>query len=230
VAANAGFRFAELWLDARYLADWRTVAELAREYPLQYALHFPNHGTLDDHALENVVALYRRLGCTVMVIHEPMFRHYHRRILDRASSIRLAVENHHLPLSKFEQWALENTWLTLDVEHFWKLTLKDAPFDALMGHLQTLLPRIATKLVHVHLPGYLPGYAEHRPIYCAREMVFPTLSLLAEQDFDGFVVSEVNPDFQNPLELQMDMLLFRRWSECEGGHRGQYVQPRRTAV
>jgi hypothetical protein len=84
VAASAGFRFAELWLDARCLADWRAVAELAREYPLQYALHFP--------------------------------------------------------------------------------------------------------------------------------------------------VSEVNPEFQNPLELQMDMLLFRRWWECEGGHRGECVQPRRAAV
>jgi hypothetical protein len=77
--------------------------------------------------------------------------------------------------------------------------------------VRTFLDRFAGKLRHVHLPGYWPGLAEHRPMYCAREMVFSVLSLLAEVGFEGLVVSEVNPEFQNAAELRMDVLLFGVW-------------------
>jgi hypothetical protein len=63
------------------------------------------------------------------------------------------------------------------------------------------------------MPGYWPGLEEHRPMYCARDMVFPVLSLLAEVDFEGLVVSEVSPEYQNAHELRMDVLLFDAWRE-----------------
>lgn len=212
-AAQAGFGFAEFWLDCSYLADWQTIVRIAGEFPLQYALHFPNRGDLDDGALDQAVALYQVLGCATMVIHQPMFRRYHERLLDRDPALRLAVENHHLDIGQLDRWIGEYQWLTLDVEHFWKFTLEDASLATFLGHLQELLNRIAGKLAHIHLPGYLPGYAEHRPMYCAREMVLPVLSILAAQRFEGFVVSEVDLEFQNPTELRMDTLLFDRWRE-----------------
>jgi hypothetical protein len=50
-------------------------------------------------------------------------------------------------------------------------------------------------------------------MYCAREMIFPALSLLAEARFEGLVVSEVNLEYQNFEELHMDVLLFDVWRE-----------------
>ena len=50
-------------------------------------------------------------------------------------------------------------------------------------------------------------------MYCAREMIFPVLSLLAEAHFDGLVVSEANPEYQNYPELRMDVLLFDAWRQ-----------------
>jgi len=212
-AGEAGYRFAEFWLDDRLLANWPAITNLASEFPLAYALHFPNRGDLEEAALRNAVELYRALGCSAMVIHSPMLRRYQEQLLSHNAAVRLAVENHRLDANEFQQWAEENQWLTLDVEHFWKFTLENAPLQEMLTRLGEFLHRFGYKLIHVHLPGYLPGYAEHRPMYCARDMVLPVLSLLAEHAFGGFIVSEVELEFQNPYDLRMDVLLFERWQE-----------------
>ena len=36
-------------------------------------------------------------------------------------------------------------------------------------------------------------------------------ALFEEFRFEGLIVSEVNPEFQGPHELRMDMLLFEAW-------------------
>lgn len=212
-AQTAGFRHAEFWLDAALLSRWQEVAEMAQKYPLGYGLHFPNRGDLDDDTLEAATRLYRDLSCTAIVIHTPMFRRYAERLLKHDSTLRLGVENHRLDPQEFERWAVENTWLTLDVEHLWHFTLDDAPLDDLLRSVEGFLKRFGDKLIHVHLPGYVPGYAAHRPMYCSREMVLPVWSLLADCDFDGLIVSEVHAQYQNVQELQMDVLLFERWRE-----------------
>lgn len=212
-ARAAGFSYAEFWLDASWLKQWQAVVRLAQHYPLGYALHFPNRGDLSDNMLRQAIELYRQLNCSAMVIHAPMLRRYGRGLLEYDSMLRLGVENHRLDLAEFERWAVENTWLTLDVEHLWKFTLADSTVDALLGVVNDFLSRFRDKLVHVHLPGYAPGRDEHRPMYCSREMVLPVLSLLADYQFDGLIVSEVNPQFQNVQELRMDVLLFERWQE-----------------
>src|SRR5260370_806641 len=71
-AYRAGFRHAELWLDAAVLARWKDVARLAGDYPNGYALHFPTWLDLAPEALEQTVALYRGLNCRCLVIHQPM--------------------------------------------------------------------------------------------------------------------------------------------------------------
>jgi sugar phosphate isomerase/epimerase len=217
-AKAAGFRYAEFWLDAGWLNQWQAVARLAQQYPIGYALHFPNRGDLGDASLHEATQLYRALNCSAMVIHEPMLRRYGQGLLELDSTLRLGVENHRLNLAEFERWAVENTWLTLDVEHLWKYTLGDLPVAALVGAVNDFLSRFRDKLVHVHLPGYSPGRDEHQPMYCSREMVLPVLSLFADYQFEGLIVSEVNAQFQNVHELRMDMLLYERWLElrqCE---------------
>src|SRR4029079_3124628 len=110
--------------------------------------------------------------------------HLHR--LD--PSLRLGVENHKLTPSALAHWAQRHDGLTLDVEHVWKFTFPGAPLETLLGELRTFLARHGHKLRHVHLPGFLPGWPEHRPMYCARDLVFPVLTLLNDIGFEGLTV------------------------------------------
>jgi hypothetical protein len=210
-AHRAGFRCAELWLDAAVLARWREVLALAGDYPFAYALHFPNRLAEPAPALEQTVELYRGLASSCLVIHQPMLDRHGAALRNLEPDLRLAVENHKLTPEGFAAWAENSPGLALDVEHLWKLTLRDGPLPALLDEVRRLLRRCGDKLRHVHLPGYLPGYAEHRPMYCARDMAWPVLALLQEVHFEGLIVSETLPEHQNPEELRMDVLLFDAW-------------------
>lgn len=165
-AYRAGFRHAELWLDAAFLADQPTVLRLARYYPNGYALHFPNRGELTPDLLSHTVALYRALRCHSLVIHQPMFDRHHEALLQREPALRLAVENHKLTPQAFTDWAERNPGLALDVEHLWRFTLGHAPLGELLAQVSSFLERFGSKLHHVHLTGYWPGLGEHRPLYC----------------------------------------------------------------
>jgi hypothetical protein len=103
--------------------------------------------------------------------------------------------------------------LTLDVEHLWLFTHPGSSLEHLLARLGDFLSRWGKKLLHVHLPGYWPGCATHRPMYCARDLVFPVLSQLAEHLFQGLIVSEVLTEYQNLAELTMDVLLFEAWRQ-----------------
>lgn len=212
-AWRAGFRYAEFWLDENLLDDWQVVAEMAADYPLDYVLHFPNRKKLEPQHLDCCVRLYEALNCRAMVIHRPMFDQFGAGLLERKPDIILAVENHRLDPAAFDAWANENEYLTLDVEHVWMFTLPDAALSEILEYVERFLDRFADKLRHVHMPGYVPGYDEHRPMYCSRDMVFGVMSLLEKIGFGGFVVSEVNSEYQNELDLRMDRLLFDRWRE-----------------
>lgn len=212
-AYRAGYRHAELYLDAVVLARAAEAIRLARHYPIDYVPHFPNRGDLGGEALRATVELYRALACRCLVIHRPMFERFGTELLALAPEMCLAVENHKLTPAHLTEWAERSPGLTLDVEHFWKFTHHDAPLALMLERLSGFLGRFAAKIRHVHMPGYWPGLAEHRPMYCAREMVFPVLALLAEAGFDGLVVSEVDLEYQNANDLRMDALLFDRWRE-----------------
>jgi sugar phosphate isomerase/epimerase len=203
-AYSAGFRYAELWLGPAILAEWQTVLELVRSYPNGYVLHFPNSLDLSLEMLEPIVALYRQLGCRCMVIHQPSYDKFREALLRLDPGLRLAVENHILSPDELVDWAEQNSGLTLDVEHLWKYTLRDTSLEKFREEVRVLFGRYGDKLLHIHAPGYFPGSKEHRPMYCSRDMVFPLLSLLAEARFEGFVVSEVDTEYQNVRELQMN--------------------------
>lgn len=214
-AYDAGFRSAEFWLDGALIENWQSIAAVAGEFPMRYALHFPNRGEFDQPALQNVVSLYQALECSALVIHQPMFDRYGQQLFEIDANLRLGIENHDLETdSEFRQWAENSKWLTLDVEHLWIYTVKDGSLKKLMRYLEQFLTDYHQKLVHVHLPGYLPGYKVHRPQYCSRKMVMQTFTKLAEFDFQGLIVSETASKYQNPEELQMDVLLYRLWQRC----------------
>jgi sugar phosphate isomerase/epimerase len=218
VAHGAGFRCAELWLDGDLLQHWQSIAAVARDYPFEYALHFPNRLDLPPDAPAQAINLARALDGHCMVIHQPLADRFGEMLSGLDPSIYLAVENHHLSPEEFEKWAENNAALTLDVEHLWLMTLQDAPLAHLLDELKAFLDRFGHKLRHVHLPGYWPGQATHRPLYCSRDLVFPVLSLLADHGFKGLVVAEANSEYQNPFELRMDVLLFDAWSARQSEH------------
>jgi len=210
-AAQAGFDSAELWLCEAHLQDVDPLIEAARRVSLKWVLHFPNHGDLDEAHLANAVRLYRALDAWALVIHKPMLRRYGRRLFARAGDVTLAVENGRQNPDQFRAWAREHDALTLDVEHLWKFTLRDAAMDQLMDELGWFWSEHGGKVRHVHLPGYVPGAPEHRPAYCNPILMDRVWSFLLEQDYRGLVVSELDVNFQTSQHLRRDVLLYRRW-------------------
>jgi sugar phosphate isomerase/epimerase len=212
-ALAAGFQAVEFWLDAELLEHADDIADLASHYPFRYALHFPNAGPISDDALRATVTLYQRLNCTATVIHQPMFDRYQSALMALDPKLDLAIENHVLDLDRFVQWADRSPGLTLDVEHLWKFTLHNAPFATLMDHVERFLSKYASKLQHVHLPGYQPGGEEHQPVHYNEELATKVMTRLAEHGFTKLVVSELDSLFQTPEYLQKDVEMFDRWKK-----------------
>lgn len=212
-AAAAGFRAAEFWLDGNLLVKNEEIAAVAGRFPFRYALHFPNKGPITTESLESCATLYRQLKCTAVIIHQPMFDRYGDALLDIDPDIDLAIENHVLDSANFDRWADESPGLTLDVEHLWKFTLKDAPLDRLLERIDRFLDQHGKRLQHVHLPGYVPGSDEHRPIHFSSEMASQVLTRLAGHDFAKLVVSEADPQFQTPQFLEQDVMWFEKWRQ-----------------
>jgi sugar phosphate isomerase/epimerase len=211
LARDAGYRHAEIWTDSAVLADWRAVAERCARYPFGYVLHFPNREPRDAQSLSHAVSLYRHLACPAIVIHQPLFDRLAGRLLELDFDLQLAVENHELSPDGFEAWAQNNPGLTLDVEHLWQFTLTDGPLERLLNAVESFLQRYGHKLLHVHMPGYQPRQEQHRPMHSSPEMVSAVLTLLAEHNYQGLVVSELAGAYQTADVLAADMTLFRQW-------------------
>ncbi|MGL4553397.1 MAG: hypothetical protein ACRC33_19695 [Gemmataceae bacterium] len=214
-AVRAGFRHAELWTDADLLLGWRAVADLARRHPLGYALHFPNRLDQTPEALRGAVELYDALDARALVLHQPHMDRHGADLLALRPGLRLAVENHRI--DSLDGWADANPGLALDVEHLWMYGNDHRPLGELLAVVRDFLHRHARKVRHVHLPGYLPGQPQHRPMYCSRDLARGVFDLLAGVGFDGLVVSEANEEFQNEYDLGMDVLLYRGWLAGRGG-------------
>jgi len=213
LAVEAGFHCAELWTDAAILANWRAVVELAGRFPLRYVVHFPNRKDLPIELMADCVKLYEGLDCRAMVIHQPHFDVYADALQRLKPDIVLAIENHRLTPEKLADWFARTEYLTLDVEHVWKFTLGSPPLEELWETLDPHLKRHGHKLRHVHLPGYCPGYDEHRPMYCNRDFVHGMFDRLDKLQFAGLIVSEIEVEFQTPNDLRMDVLLFDTWHQ-----------------
>lgn len=224
-AVDAGFTCAEIWTDAAVLADWKHVAELAGRFPLRYGFHFPNRKDLEPKSLKHCVALYEALHCRAIVIHRPQFELYGTELLRLKPDLVLAIENHRLKPDALVEWFAKTEHLTLDVEHVWKFTLDDPPLEKLWATLDPLLKKHGHKLRHMHLPGYVPGYDEHRPMYCNRDFVFGMFDRLAQFGYDGLIVSEVEVDYQNLNDLRMDVLLYDTWQRQHTQHAAR-IAPR----
>lgn len=225
LAYDSGFRCAEFWLNRKLVQDWRSVVDLADQFPMEYALHFPNRGEFNQKHLQFVVELYHALNCPAMVIHQAMYDRYAQRLFELDPFLALSVENHDLTEHELAAWAEESPWLALDVEHLWFHTLRDGSLKKLLKFLNRFTGQWGDKLKHVHLPGYFPGGKFHQPQYCSRKMVLQVFTLLADAGFEGVVVSETARKYQNPEELQMDVLLHRRWA-----HQYQQARPAEQAL
>ena len=213
IAVDAGLRAAELWTGPDVLDDWEATAARARKFDLRYALHFPTRRNLTERQLDAVVGLYGALGCRSMTIHQLEYDRYSPDVAHRSAEVCLAVENSHLAPEQLQTWADRNRNLTLDAEHVWYLTYPQATLGEAIDACRELLARHAAKVRHVHLPGYLTGGDEHRPMYCSRDFVFAVLSLRDDGGYEGLGVSEVDVAYQTANDLRMDALLFDTWTK-----------------
>lgn len=212
-AYDAGFRYAEIFLTSAHLENWKEVASIAESYDMSYGLHFPNRASLSRKHLKKAAKLYRRLECESMVIHQPMFHLYEQDLRGIDPELCLAVENHRLNAEHFRHWAESHQWLTLDVEHFWKHTLKQAPLPVLLSALKKFLKQHGQQVRRVHLPGYEPGSIEHRPISFNPRLARKVFKALTKINFQGLVVSETRPSMQKKEFLSQDVALYQSWEK-----------------
>lgn len=209
-AVFAGYNAAELYTTPTRLMSWRSLSKIARSFELNYALHFPTVGKATYQTAEEMACLARDLNCNIVVVHEDHLE-IAKEIKLIAPEIQLAVENHFIHFNDLDTWLRTYGAATLDIEHLWKYTLHDCELSALLPVVQKLMHEHGEKIKHIHLPGYLPGQAEHKPMYCSRDMVLSIFDILHAEKYEGMVVSELNVPFQNEFELKMDRLLFESW-------------------
>lgn len=210
-AYDAGFRNVEIFLNSAVLERVDDVVRMSHGFDMNYALHFPNKPELDESHLRNCCRLAEELNVTAVVIHEPMFRRYIESLTAIDSNIPLAIENQRVPAADLAAWVQERGSVTLDIEHIWMFSLPEATMEQLFALVREVFEAASECIKHIHMPGYLPGQGEHRPMYTSREFCTGVFDILADYDFAGLVVSEVDMQFQNEFELRMDMLLFERW-------------------
>jgi sugar phosphate isomerase/epimerase len=210
-AVEAGFHVGELWTDATVLADWQCAVECCRRHDLEYVVHFPTRKDIGVESLPHAVELCRALRSPVMVVHQFAFDKFGAQLNQLDPSLLLAVENHRLPPPAFDQWAERNPGLTLDIEHVWEMTLQNPPLPDVLAFVDRFLARFAGKLLHVHMPGYEPGGAQHRPIHHSPVLASAVLTRLADAGFRGVVVSEVALEYQRLDELRRDVEFFEAW-------------------
>ena len=210
-AWEAGFRSAELFTNAEVLDRADDVIAMARDFDMNYAMHFPNRPELSDDHLAACGRLFDELNMSAVVVHPPMMKRYGDRLRQMHPHLVLGVETMRVPPDEMIDWIHQQGTVTLDIEHIWKFTLLDSPLEDLLALVREIFHKAADNVVHVHMPGYLPGQGEHRPMYTSREFTLGVFDILADYDFGGLVVSEVDMQFQNPYDLKMDVLLFERW-------------------
>ena len=209
-AIFAGYENAELYMTPTRLMSWKSLSKIARSFDLNYVLHFPTEGKIGSQTCEEIVRLARDLGCQIIVVHEEQLDDVSL-ISSLDPGIRLAVENKYLHFNDLDEWIASHEFVTLDIEHLWKNTLHDCDLNSLCSVVRSLLKKHNCRIQHIHLPGYLPGQAEQKPMYCSREMVFSMFDILYEEQYGGWVVGELDENFQNQHEMKMDLLLFETW-------------------
>jgi len=210
---ESGFRRVEVFLTPQSIKACKPFAKIAENYEMSYGLHFPNRAILSEKQLKKTIKLYRRLNCESMTIHQPMYRHYAKQLLIIDSEICLAVENHRLKPKSFWRWANSYEHLTLDVEHLWKHTLKQAPMPDLLSMLKEFLKLHGSQLKRVHLPGYEPGGKEHQPLSFNPQLARKVFTALSKINFDGMVVSETRPAMRLPKHLKNDISMYECWEK-----------------
>ena len=211
LAGDVGFREFELWTNEDVLLAAKQVATVCNRPSHRYAVHFPNHAPLRDDAIDGLRLLCDRLWVKAVIMHQPMFDLYGDTVQRENPQVRIGVENGDLDVVSFQRWARENEFLTFDVEHLWKFTLRDAADEIFLTVVDQFLAECADRIVHVHFPGYAIGTDTHRPIYLAGRTGHEVLTLLDRHGYTGFVVSELDSAWQTTTQIRADYDYYHEW-------------------
>ncbi|MEM8952645.1 MAG: hypothetical protein AAGD22_00695 [Verrucomicrobiota bacterium] len=229
-AWDAGYRAAEVSLNAAALRDWNASVDAVKRFPMRYTLHFPNKGPIATRKIKKIIKLYRSLQCSVMIIHPGMLQKYHAELDKKKKPLCLAVENGKVRYEAFYRWAETHNHLTLDVEHLWKYSLEDCPFPELRHEMKVFLWKYGSKVRHVHLPGYIPGQEEHQLTNKNPKLARMVLNLLELDGIPRTIVSEARTSLRTPENLAADSRFFENWSRFRAPQRflTKHLAPRKT--
>ena len=214
-AIFSGYQHAELHLTPTRLMSWRSLSKIARSYDMNYVLHFPTSGKVSQQTCEEIVALAQDIDCHTVTVHECD--------LDVALPIRkidpgiqLAVENQRVRFDDLDSWLTANEGVTLNIEYLWENTLESCEFHELKSVLTRLFHNYGTKIRKVHLSGYRPETPAKHPLSASKEVTEFVFDLLLNGGYQGFVVGEIDVDFQTSEMLTQDLEFFRSWKNQKG--------------
>ena len=143
-AFDAGFRNAELYLNTAVLEQADDVIAMARQFDMNYAMHFPNKPELSDRHLQACCRLFDELNASADVIHPPMLQRYGVAVKAIHPNIVLGIETMRVPPDQLVEWARQHQTVTLDMEHIWKFSLRDTPMEELFKLVRNINNRYAT--------------------------------------------------------------------------------------
>ena len=214
-AVFADYECAELHLTPLRLMSWRSLSKIARSYDLEYALHFPTGDKSTVQTCEEVVELCRDISCDLITVHEEN--------LDVANtisaldpSIRLAVENQNVSFGDLDEWIQSHDFVTLNIEHLWKHTLLNCERNELVSVVNRLMHNYRDRIRHVHLSGYTADQPTRRPIHLSQDFSQSLLDVFLQEEYDGFVVWEIDTEFQTGELLRKDMDWYQSWRSQKG--------------
>ena len=150
-----------------------------------------------------------------MSVHEDELEDaFHIRTID--PGIQLAVENQNITFDNLESWIQANEAVTLNIEYLWKNTLQDCDFPELQSVLTRLFHNYGSKICKVHLSGYRPDHPVKTPLSHSKEVTEFVFDLLLKNGFQGFVVGEIDVEFQTSENLSLDLKFFQEWKAQKG--------------
>lgn len=214
-AVFAGYSSAELHLTPVRLMSWRSLSKIARSYDMDYVMHFPTSGKRTESTCEEIVQLARDINCNLVSVHEVDLS-----LADRINridpEIRLAVENQDVARGEIDSWIQSFELITLNIDYLWKYTLGHCSFSELSNEVRRLFQTFGNRIASVHLSGIGSDRTRKYPLSESPDTSRMLWDLLAEVQYAGVVVAELDVTFQTAENLTRDLTLFQDWQVAKG--------------
>ena len=190
MAADAGFRFIEVYTEKRFIA--RKYSDILNSFQLGYAVHAPL-----DCCDRSVVDFAASIGAKAMITHGFLSPEKLKELVEYAGQhgIAACIENsgNHFPPHTIEDFfalkkRVPGIKMCLDIEH----TIIHSQFP-------DIIAAVGKDIRHVHMSGYNPSKKNfHSPPFENPAMVRKAVHALKKAKFSGFLTAEMDEKYQTP--------------------------------